>query len=116
MPMIDIYATPGTFQDFHQLAIDAAAVVKGVEGVPDIPLFRKTPPPLCIEIDNIVRDRLFDASPRFRTNPQRHRTHYGFPTTSISSFRSFSRSSQSCFVFATSDSLIPDVQALCAAK
>jgi hypothetical protein len=34
MPMIDIYATRGTFQDVHQLAIDAAAVVKGVEGVP----------------------------------------------------------------------------------
>jgi|SRR5882762_4692412 len=41
MPMIDIYATRGTFQDVHQLAIDAAAVVKRVEGVPDIPLFRK---------------------------------------------------------------------------
>ena len=41
MPMIDIYATRGTFQDVHQLAIDATAVVKGVEGVPDIPLFRK---------------------------------------------------------------------------
>jgi hypothetical protein len=41
MPMIDIYATRGTFQDVHQLAIDAAAVVKGVEGVLDIPLFRK---------------------------------------------------------------------------
>ena len=41
MPMIDIYAARGTFQDVHQLAIDAAAVVKGVEGVPDIPLFRK---------------------------------------------------------------------------
>jgi phenylpyruvate tautomerase PptA (4-oxalocrotonate tautomerase family) len=41
MPMIDIYATRGTFQDVHQLAIDAVAVVKGVEGVPDIPLIRK---------------------------------------------------------------------------
>jgi hypothetical protein len=45
MPMIDMYATRDTFQDVHQLAIDAAAVVKGVEGVegvPDIPLFRKS--------------------------------------------------------------------------
>jgi|SRR5580658_6652236 hypothetical protein len=41
MPMIDICATRGTFQDVHQLAIDATPVVKGVEGVPDIPLFRK---------------------------------------------------------------------------
>jgi phenylpyruvate tautomerase PptA (4-oxalocrotonate tautomerase family) len=41
MPMIDIYATTGTFQNVHQLAMDAAAVVKSVEGVPDIALFRK---------------------------------------------------------------------------
>jgi len=39
--MIDIYATTGTFQNAHQLAMDAAAVVKRVEGVPDIALFRK---------------------------------------------------------------------------
>src|SRR5271168_993800 len=41
MPMIDIYATTGIFQNIHQLAMDAAAVVKNVEGVPDIALFRK---------------------------------------------------------------------------
>jgi phenylpyruvate tautomerase PptA (4-oxalocrotonate tautomerase family) len=41
MPMIDIYATSGTFQNVRQLAMDAAAVVKSVEGVPDIALFRK---------------------------------------------------------------------------
>jgi phenylpyruvate tautomerase PptA (4-oxalocrotonate tautomerase family) len=41
MPMIDIYATAGTFADPHQLAIDAATVVKTVEQVPDIPMFRK---------------------------------------------------------------------------
>jgi len=41
MPMIDIYATAGTFRNVHQLAKDAAAVVKSVEGVPDIALFRK---------------------------------------------------------------------------
>jgi hypothetical protein len=41
MPMIDIHVTRGTFQDVHQLAIEAAAVAKGVEGVPDIFLFRK---------------------------------------------------------------------------
>ena len=40
MPMIDIYATAGTFADAHQLAMDAAATVKAVEGVPDIPMFR----------------------------------------------------------------------------
>lgn len=41
MPMIDIYATKGTFADLHKLAIDAASVVKTVEQVPDIPMFRK---------------------------------------------------------------------------
>ncbi len=41
MPMIDITAAAGTFADPRQLAIDAAAVVKDVEQVPDIPLFRK---------------------------------------------------------------------------
>ncbi|OOP61888.1 hypothetical protein BMF89_11290 [Arthrobacter sp. SRS-W-1-2016] len=41
MPMIDVYATSGTFADKHQLAIDLAATVMRVEQVPDIPMFRK---------------------------------------------------------------------------
>jgi phenylpyruvate tautomerase PptA (4-oxalocrotonate tautomerase family) len=41
MPMIDIYATAGTFADPHKLAIDAATTVKTIEQVPDIPMFRK---------------------------------------------------------------------------
>jgi phenylpyruvate tautomerase PptA (4-oxalocrotonate tautomerase family) len=41
MPMIDIYATAGTFSDPHKLAIDAARTVKAVEQVPDIPMFKK---------------------------------------------------------------------------
>ena len=41
MPMIDIFATAGTFTEPHQLAIDAATVVKNVKQVPDIPMFRK---------------------------------------------------------------------------
>src|SRR5579862_4778316 len=41
MPMIDITAKAGTFADSHKLAMDAAATVKAVEGVPDIPMFRK---------------------------------------------------------------------------
>lgn len=40
MPMIDIYATAGTFADVHALAVDAATIVKDVEQVPDIPMFR----------------------------------------------------------------------------
>jgi phenylpyruvate tautomerase PptA (4-oxalocrotonate tautomerase family) len=39
--MIDIYAAKGTFADTRQLAIDAAATVKAVEAVPDIPMFRQ---------------------------------------------------------------------------
>jgi len=41
MPMIDIYASKGTFADPRQLAIYAAATVKDVEQVPNIPMFRK---------------------------------------------------------------------------
>jgi len=41
MPMIDIYAAAGTFADITKLAADAAALVKSVEQVPDIPMFRK---------------------------------------------------------------------------
>jgi phenylpyruvate tautomerase PptA (4-oxalocrotonate tautomerase family) len=41
MPMIDITAKTGTFADPHKLAMDAAATVKSVEAVPDIPMFRK---------------------------------------------------------------------------
>ena len=41
MPMIDVYATTGTFTDKKQLAADLAAAVMGVEQVPDIPMFRQ---------------------------------------------------------------------------
>jgi phenylpyruvate tautomerase PptA (4-oxalocrotonate tautomerase family) len=41
MPMIDIYAAQGTFANPHQLAVEAASIVKAVEQVPDIPMFRK---------------------------------------------------------------------------
>lgn len=41
MPMIDIYAPAGTFADPHQVAQDAATIVKTVEAVPDIPMFRQ---------------------------------------------------------------------------
>ena len=39
--MIDVYAAIGTFPDAAQLAGDLAAAVMAVEGVPDIPMFRK---------------------------------------------------------------------------
>jgi phenylpyruvate tautomerase PptA (4-oxalocrotonate tautomerase family) len=39
--MIDVYAASGTFPDAAQLAKDLAAAVMAVEGVPNIPMFRK---------------------------------------------------------------------------
>lgn len=41
MPMIDVYATAGTFRDHHQLAIDLATALMTIEKVPDIPMFRQ---------------------------------------------------------------------------
>ena len=39
MPMIDVYATVGTFDKKHELARDLAQAVMRWEEVPDIPLF-----------------------------------------------------------------------------
>jgi phenylpyruvate tautomerase PptA (4-oxalocrotonate tautomerase family) len=41
MPMIDVYATPGTFADKAALAKKLAATLMEVEGVPPIALFRE---------------------------------------------------------------------------
>jgi phenylpyruvate tautomerase PptA (4-oxalocrotonate tautomerase family) len=41
MPMIDVYATTGTFSDKHTLARDLAAAVMRWEKVPKLPLFQK---------------------------------------------------------------------------
>jgi phenylpyruvate tautomerase PptA (4-oxalocrotonate tautomerase family) len=41
MPMIDVYASEGTFANPHHLARDLAAAVMRWEQVPDIALFRK---------------------------------------------------------------------------
>jgi phenylpyruvate tautomerase PptA (4-oxalocrotonate tautomerase family) len=40
MPMIDVYATTGTFADKHALAQDLAAAVMRCEQVPDLALVR----------------------------------------------------------------------------
>ena len=40
MPMIDVYATEGTFADPHRLAQDLATAVMTAERVPDIAMFR----------------------------------------------------------------------------
>ena len=41
MPMIDVYSVAGTFADKHQLAVDLATTLMTIEGVPNIPMFRK---------------------------------------------------------------------------
>jgi phenylpyruvate tautomerase PptA (4-oxalocrotonate tautomerase family) len=41
MPMIDVYATAGTFGDTKKLATDLATTLMRIEGVPDIPMFRQ---------------------------------------------------------------------------
>src|SRR6266704_5990519 len=41
MPMIDVYTAAGTFSDTSQLAKNLAATLMAVEGVPNIPMFRK---------------------------------------------------------------------------
>ena len=41
MPMIDVYATDGTFEQGGQLAADLARTLMIIEGVPDIPMFRE---------------------------------------------------------------------------
>lgn len=41
MPMIDVYATAGTFADPHSLAAELAGNLMTIEQVPDIPLFRE---------------------------------------------------------------------------
>jgi phenylpyruvate tautomerase PptA (4-oxalocrotonate tautomerase family) len=41
MPMIDVYATVGTFKDPKSLARDLAETLMKIEQVPTIPMFRK---------------------------------------------------------------------------
>jgi phenylpyruvate tautomerase PptA (4-oxalocrotonate tautomerase family) len=41
MPMIDVYATRGTFKDPKTLARDLAETLMKIEQVPNIPMFRK---------------------------------------------------------------------------
>jgi phenylpyruvate tautomerase PptA (4-oxalocrotonate tautomerase family) len=41
MPMIDVYATRGTFTNPKALARDLASTLMKIEQVPDIPMFRK---------------------------------------------------------------------------
>jgi phenylpyruvate tautomerase PptA (4-oxalocrotonate tautomerase family) len=51
MPMIDVYAASGTFQDPHRLAADLARTLMTIEGVPDIPMFRQNTAGFIHEMD-----------------------------------------------------------------
>jgi phenylpyruvate tautomerase PptA (4-oxalocrotonate tautomerase family) len=51
VPMIDVYAAKGTFADPHQLAADLARTLMTIEGVPDIPMFRKNTAGFIHEMD-----------------------------------------------------------------
>lgn len=59
MPMIDIYAPAGIFADPHALATAAAATVKDVEGVPDIPMFRSN---TAAFVHELTADHLADVN------------------------------------------------------
>jgi phenylpyruvate tautomerase PptA (4-oxalocrotonate tautomerase family) len=49
--MIDVYARTGTFPDRHKLAVDLAATLMTIEGVPDIPMFRQNTAAFVHELD-----------------------------------------------------------------
>jgi phenylpyruvate tautomerase PptA (4-oxalocrotonate tautomerase family) len=66
MPMIDIYATRGTFADPHTLTRDAAAAVMSVEQVPDIPMFRQNTAAFVHELDPSCLSDVDGASSHIR--------------------------------------------------
>ena len=51
MPMIDVYAAAGTFQDPHTLAKDLAAAVMRWEQVPELPLFENNTAAFIHDLD-----------------------------------------------------------------
>jgi len=52
MPMIDVYATSGTFKDPNALARDLAETLMKIEQVPNIPMFRKNTAGFVHELPN----------------------------------------------------------------
>jgi phenylpyruvate tautomerase PptA (4-oxalocrotonate tautomerase family) len=52
MPMIDVYATSGTFKDPKALARDLAETLMKIEQVPNIPMFRKNTAGFVHELPN----------------------------------------------------------------
>ena len=52
MPMIDVYATTGTFKDPKTLARDLAETLMKIEQVPNIPMFRKNTAAFVHDLSN----------------------------------------------------------------
>ena len=52
MPMIDVYATSGTFKNPNALARDLAETLMKIEQVPNIPMFRKNTAAFVHELPN----------------------------------------------------------------
>jgi phenylpyruvate tautomerase PptA (4-oxalocrotonate tautomerase family) len=52
MPMIDVYATEGTFSDRHQLAVDIANAVMRWEKVPPLNLFKNNTAAFIHDLDS----------------------------------------------------------------
>ena len=63
MPMIDVYATAGTFNDKHKLAIDLATTVMTIEQVPNIPMFRQNTAGFVHELPAAATCRTSTATP-----------------------------------------------------
>jgi phenylpyruvate tautomerase PptA (4-oxalocrotonate tautomerase family) len=64
MPMIDVYATAGTFGDNHKLAEELARALMTIEQVPNIQMFRKNTAAFVHElpsnaISNVERDNAY---------------------------------------------------------
>jgi phenylpyruvate tautomerase PptA (4-oxalocrotonate tautomerase family) len=66
VPMIDIYATRGTFASPHELARHVAAAVMAVEQVPDIPMFRQNTAAFVHELDPTCLSDVDGASDHIR--------------------------------------------------
>jgi phenylpyruvate tautomerase PptA (4-oxalocrotonate tautomerase family) len=52
MPMIDVYATSGTFANPNALARDLATTLMKIEQVPDIPMFRRNTAAVVHDLPN----------------------------------------------------------------
>jgi len=52
VPMIDVYATTGTFADPQELARELATTLMKIEQVPDIPMFRQNTAAFVHELPN----------------------------------------------------------------